>query len=58
MGDGSLAYLFMDGLQELIKSSIKAMEPSTLSIAICKTKLLEGFIYPKGVFTKNPMIGI
>lgn len=58
MDDRRLAYLFMDVLQEPIRSSVKAMEPSTLSMSIQKQKLLEGLNYPKGFITKNPMIGI
>lgn len=46
-------YIFMDELQEPITSSVKVMEPSTLSISIRKAKLLEGFNYPKGIITKH-----
>lgn len=58
MEDGRLVYLFMDGLEETIRSLVKATKPSILSIAILKAKLLEGFNYPKGVVTKNPMISM
>lgn len=52
--DWMLAYLFMYRLQEPIRSSVKAMDSSTLSMVICNVNLLEGFSYPKGVFTNTP----
>jgi len=48
----------MENLQEPIRLSVKAMEPSILSMAIRKAKLLEGFSYIRGMITKHPSTGI